>query len=60
LNDIKKNERGGKKLKNPSFPIADLESTILAKVQELERKLREETGEEIVLIAYQRKETNAK
>ncbi|MBA2872707.1 hypothetical protein HNQ85_003019 [Anoxybacillus calidus] len=47
-------------MKNPSFPVADLESTTLAKVQELERNLREETGEEIVLIAYQRKETNAK
>jgi hypothetical protein len=47
-------------LKNPSFPVADLESTTLTKVQELERNLREETGEEIVLIAYQRKETNAK
>jgi hypothetical protein len=47
-------------VKNPSFPVANLENNTLTKVQELEKKLREETGEEIVLIAYKRKETNEK
>jgi hypothetical protein len=47
-------------VKNPSFPVANLENNTLAKVQEFEKKLREETGEEIVLIAYERKEPNEK
>jgi hypothetical protein len=46
-------------MENLSFPVANLEGNTLLKVQELEKKLREETGEEIILIAYQRKETNA-
>jgi hypothetical protein len=41
-------------VKNRSFPVAYLESNALVKIQELEKKLREETGEEIVLIAYKR------
>jgi hypothetical protein len=48
----KKNGKGGCPLKNISFPVADLKEQTLKKVQELEKRLREETGEEIVLIAY--------
>ncbi|GMB10130.1 hypothetical protein EDD69_10797 [Thermolongibacillus altinsuensis] len=43
-------------MKNRSFPVAYLESNALEKIQDLEKKLREETGEEIVLIAYKREE----
>ncbi|MBB3868156.1 hypothetical protein DER53_08810 [Parageobacillus toebii NBRC 107807] len=39
-------------MKNSSFPVADLKEQTLKKVQELEKRLREETGEEIILIAY--------
>ncbi|MED4988700.1 hypothetical protein [Parageobacillus toebii] len=39
-------------MKTSSFPVADLKEQTLKKVQELEKRLREETGEEIVLIAY--------
>ncbi|RAK23097.1 hypothetical protein B0I26_10148 [Anoxybacillus vitaminiphilus] len=47
-------------MKNPLFPVANLEGDTLLKVQEFEKTLREETGEEFVLIVYQRKETNDK
>jgi hypothetical protein len=40
-----------------SFPVADLKEQAVREVQELEKRLREETGEEIVLIAYQREKT---
>jgi hypothetical protein len=39
-------------VKSNSFPVANLQEQSLRKVQELEKMLREETGEEIVLIAY--------
>jgi hypothetical protein len=44
-------------VKNNSFPVARLQEQTLKKVQELEKRLREETGEEIVLIAYQHETT---
>ncbi|WP_200894689.1 hypothetical protein [Bacillus alveayuensis] len=47
-------------MKNLSFPVAKLENNTLEKVQKLEKKLREETGDEIVLIAYERKDTKTK
>jgi hypothetical protein len=40
-------------MKISSFPVADLKEQAIKKVQELEKRLREETGEEIVLVAYQ-------
>ncbi|MBB5323928.1 hypothetical protein HNQ34_001020 [Anoxybacillus tepidamans] len=43
-------------MKNDAFPIANLEEQSLKKLQQFEKTLREETGEEIVLIAYHRKE----
>jgi len=42
------------------FPVANLEDTTLAKVQQLEETLREETGEEIVLIAYKNEKNSRK
>ncbi|MCZ0755460.1 hypothetical protein [Anoxybacillus sp. J5B_2022] len=39
-----------------AFPVATLREQSLKKLQQLEKTLREETGEEIVLIAYHRKE----
>jgi hypothetical protein len=44
-------------MKISSFPVADLKDQAVREVQELEKRLREETGEEIVLIAYQHKKT---
>jgi len=38
-----------------SFPVARLHDGTLRQLQQLEQRLREETGEEIVLVAYQRK-----
>ncbi|WP_269528344.1 hypothetical protein [Anoxybacteroides tepidamans] len=40
---------------NNHFPVADLKHQSLEKLQQLEKTLREETGEEIVLIAYSHK-----
>lgn len=37
-----------------SFPVAHLREGELKQVQDLEKRLREETGEEIVLVAYKR------
>ncbi|MFC4184189.1 hypothetical protein [Saccharococcus thermophilus] len=45
-------------MKISSFPVADLKEQTLKKVQELEKRLREETGEEIVLIAYKHEKTS--
>lgn len=42
-------------MKNAAFSIANLEEQSLKKLQQFEKKLREETGEEIVLIAYNHK-----
>jgi hypothetical protein len=42
-------------MQSSSFPVAHLHEGALKKVQDLEKRLREETGEEIVLIAYQHK-----
>ncbi|MBA2874273.1 hypothetical protein [Thermaerobacillus caldiproteolyticus] len=42
-------------MKSDSFPVANLQEQALRKVRELEKTLREETGEEIVLIAYKHK-----
>jgi hypothetical protein len=36
-----------------TFPVANLSSDKLAKIQKVEQEIREETGEEIVLIAYE-------
>jgi hypothetical protein len=36
-----------------SFPVAHLPKEKIQKIKEFETKLREETGEEIVLIAYE-------
>lgn len=38
---------------NQQFPVAMLQEEYLEKVKKMEHELREETGEEIVLIAYQ-------
>ncbi|WP_191565812.1 hypothetical protein [Metabacillus idriensis] len=38
---------------NQQFPVAMLQEEYLEKVKKMENELREETGEEIVLIAYQ-------
>ncbi|MGG6439979.1 hypothetical protein ABET52_17560 [Saccharococcus caldoxylosilyticus] len=45
-------------MKSSSFPVARLQERTLKKVQELEERLREETGEEIVLIAYKHEKTS--
>lgn len=37
---------------NQQFPVAMLQEEYLEKVKKMEKELREETGEEIVLIAY--------
>ncbi|WP_191561992.1 hypothetical protein [Metabacillus idriensis] len=37
---------------NPQFPVATLQEEYLEKVKKMENELRDETGEEIVLIAY--------
>jgi hypothetical protein len=37
---------------NKEFPVADLQNQFLEKVKKMENELREQTGEEIVLIAY--------
>ncbi|WP_197089522.1 hypothetical protein [Bacillus sp. SA1-12] len=42
--------------KQRKFPVANLSETQLATLQQMESKLREETGEEIVLIAYEHNE----
>ncbi|AGT31265.1 hypothetical protein M493_04815 [Geobacillus genomosp. 3] len=39
---------------NIAFPVARLQDGTLRQLQQLEQRLREETGEEIVLVAYQR------
>ncbi|ACJ34378.1 hypothetical protein [Anoxybacillus flavithermus] len=36
------------------FPIAQLHERDIAEVQQFERKLREQTGEDIILIAYKK------
>jgi hypothetical protein len=46
-------------VKNSTFPVARLQERTLKKVQDLEKRLREETGEEIILIAY-KQEKNSK
>ncbi|AGE21416.1 MULTISPECIES: hypothetical protein [Geobacillus] len=38
-----------------AFPVARLQDGTLRQLQQLEQRLREETGEEIVLVAYERK-----
>ncbi len=40
---------------NIAFPVAHLQDGTLRQLQQLEQRLREETGEEIVLVAYERK-----
>ncbi|WP_226668423.1 hypothetical protein [Metabacillus litoralis] len=42
--------------KDSEFPVAHLSDTQLNYLMQMESKLREETGEEIVLIAYEQKE----
>ncbi|WP_168714475.1 hypothetical protein [Metabacillus litoralis] len=42
--------------KQSEFPVAHLTDTQLNVLMQMESKLREETGEEIVLIAYEQKE----
>jgi len=42
---------------NTSFPVAHLQEKALKQVRDLEKHLREETGEEIVLVAYKRETT---
>ncbi|MGX1194357.1 hypothetical protein [Metabacillus sp. SLBN-84] len=37
---------------NKEFPVAALQDQFLEKVKKMESELREQTGEEIVLIAY--------
>jgi hypothetical protein len=37
---------------NKEFPVAALQDQFLDKVKKMENELREQTGEEIVLIAY--------
>ncbi|MFD1735513.1 hypothetical protein ACFSCX_02950 [Bacillus salitolerans] len=44
-------------LMDRSFPVAHLSKEKLTKIQKFEQKLREETGEDIVLIAYEHKTT---
>jgi hypothetical protein len=51
----KKNKTRGICMKNAAFSIANLEEQSLKKLQQFEKTLREETGEEIVLIAYNHK-----
>ncbi|AEV18429.1 hypothetical protein GTCCBUS3UF5_11130 [Geobacillus thermoleovorans CCB_US3_UF5] len=41
-------------MNNVAFPVARLHDGTLRQLQQLEQRLREETGEEIVLVAYQR------
>ncbi|MGG4488348.1 hypothetical protein [Metabacillus idriensis] len=41
---------------NQEFPVAMLRDEYLEKVKKMENELRTETGEEIVLIAYQHKQ----
>jgi hypothetical protein len=41
---------------NQEFPVAMLQDEYLEKVKKMESELRAETGEEIVLIAYQHKQ----
>ena len=38
-----------------AFPVARLQEGTLRQLQQLEQRLREETREEIVLVAYERK-----
>lgn len=38
-----------------NFPVANLDSTQLEKISSLEKELRKETNENIVLIAYDEK-----
>jgi hypothetical protein len=40
---------------NQSFPVADLSHQELNEIKQLEKQLRNESGEEIVLIAYEQK-----
>ncbi|OAT73588.1 hypothetical protein A7K69_06335 [Parageobacillus thermoglucosidasius] len=42
----------GMSMKSSSFPVAHLREKALKQVKDLEKRLREETGEEIVLVAY--------
>ncbi|MBM6618113.1 hypothetical protein [Bacillus suaedaesalsae] len=42
-------------VENNDFPVASLSEDKLKEVKELEDQLRNETGEDIVLIAYQHK-----
>ncbi|MBD1380346.1 hypothetical protein [Metabacillus arenae] len=46
---------------NKQFPVADLTNEHLQELQKMEQKLRQDTGEDIVLIAYEhgKKEFNA-
>ncbi|MBB5354159.1 hypothetical protein HNR43_000114 [Anoxybacillus mongoliensis] len=39
------------------FPIAPLHERDIAQVQQLERQLRQQTGEDIILIAYKKERT---
>ncbi|ATA59277.1 hypothetical protein GS458_0821 [Geobacillus stearothermophilus] len=43
------------RVNNVAFPVARLHDGTLRQLQQLEQRLREETGEEIVLVAYERK-----
>lgn len=39
-----------------NFPVADLKESQLDKIQLLEKELRQDTGEDIVLIAYDKED----
>lgn len=42
--------------KYDNFPVADLKESHLSKIQTLEKELSQDTGEEIVLIAYDKED----
>ncbi|MBE2918046.1 hypothetical protein HPJ99_01310 [Anoxybacillus flavithermus] len=42
------------------FPIAQLHERDIAQVQQFERKLREQTGEDIIPIAYKKEQTDGR
>lgn len=49
---IRKNAKRGIDVNSTAFFVAHLREGALQQVKDLEKRLREETGEEIVLVAY--------
>lgn len=56
INNRDANEKGVNSMsENNQYPVANLSEVELKEVKEFEKQLRNQTGEEIVLIAYNHK-----